>query len=149
MASNYKRFFNHKHYSYSELYHQFVQLKKHYNYSGFSSKQRGIDGFVILQPTENSISYKLRISTKVDSTIVNIWPVDPFIERTINGNTVPHMYSDGSLCLFYPPNDEWDYSDLWAETLIPWASLWLYYYEIWLQTGEWLGKGIHAERKKK
>jgi len=26
-----------------------------------------------------------------------------------------------------------------AITILPWASLWLLYYEIWLLTGEWCG----------
>jgi hypothetical protein len=27
------------------------------------------------------------------------------------------------------------------ESIVPWTSLWLYYYEIWHATGEWLGGG--------
>ena len=149
MANNYKRCFCHKHYSFSELSNQFAQVKKYYSDTNTIIRPRGIDGFVVLQPTENSISYKLRISTNVDSTIVSIFPIDPYIGTEKNGNIVPHMYNDGSLCLFYSPNQEWSYDDLWAESLIPWASLWLYYYEIWLQTGEWLGGGIHSGEEKK
>jgi hypothetical protein len=32
-----------------------------------------------------------------------------------------------------------------AMTVIPWISEWLYFYELWLVTGEWLGGGTHAE----
>ena len=28
-----------------------------------------------------------------------------------------------------------------AETIVPWASEWLFYYEIWKGTGEWYGGG--------
>ena len=31
---------------------------------------------------------------------------------------------------------------LLAKTTVPWASRWLYYYELWLVTGKWLGGGI-------
>ncbi|MDY0295864.1 MAG: hypothetical protein RB296_00975 [Acidobacteriota bacterium] len=31
-----------------------------------------------------------------------------------------------------------------AKTIVPWASEWLIFYELWLATGEWLGGGIHA-----
>jgi hypothetical protein len=30
-----------------------------------------------------------------------------------------------------------------AETIIPWTSEWLYFYELWVFTGEWHGGG-HA-----
>jgi hypothetical protein len=33
-----------------------------------------------------------------------------------------------------------------ANTLVPWTSEWLAYYEAWLTTGgEWLGGGVHDE----
>ena len=149
MASNYKRYFHQRHYSFQELMGQIMGLKSKYGdvTHQIQKDHRCIDAYVTLKPTENSQSYKLRISTRVDSTIVNIFPVEPFIGREINGKKVPHMYSDGSLCLYYPDYDEWKYSDSWAETLIPWTSLWLYYYEIWLMTGEWLGGGVHETSK--
>lgn len=75
--------------------------------------------------------------------MVDIFVVNPKIELYENNRRVPHMYSDGSLCLYYPKYNEWNYTDSWAETLIPWTSLWLFYYEIWIETGEWLGGGIH------
>ena len=31
-----------------------------------------------------------------------------------------------------------------ADTIIPWTSEWLFFYELWLATGgEWLGEGEH------
>jgi hypothetical protein len=35
-----------------------------------------------------------------------------------------------------------------ATTLIPWTALWLYYYELWLDTGKWLGPSSHASDSK-
>jgi hypothetical protein len=34
-----------------------------------------------------------------------------------------------------------------AATIVPWLSLWLYYYEVWLATGAWEGGGISHEPK--
>jgi hypothetical protein len=31
-----------------------------------------------------------------------------------------------------------------ATTILPWTALWLYYYELWLDTGKWLGPSSHA-----
>ncbi len=30
-----------------------------------------------------------------------------------------------------------------ADTIVPWAVEWLYFYEIWLATGKWCGGGVH------
>jgi hypothetical protein len=30
-----------------------------------------------------------------------------------------------------------------ADTIVPWAALWLVFYEYWLATGLWLGGGEH------
>ena len=147
MVNNYKRFFQQRHYTFQELIGQIGDLRSKYSDVRFKSVKRGVDVFIRLKPTEESISYKLKITAKVESKVVNIFPIEPYIGLEVNGQEVPHMYRDGSLCLFYPEYDEWKYTDSWAETLIPWASLWLYYYEIWLQTGEWLGGGIHGKKK--
>lgn len=38
---------------------------------------------------------------------------------------------------------EFNESMLIADCIIPWAVEWLYFYEIWLATGEWCGGGKH------
>jgi len=51
----------------------------------------------------------------------------------------PHLYGDGSLCLYWPHEWWWTGNELIADTIFPWAADWLYFYELWLDTGEWLG----------
>ncbi|MCC7230887.1 MAG: hypothetical protein IT203_10880 [Fimbriimonadaceae bacterium] len=51
----------------------------------------------------------------------------------------PHVYPGGILCLYWPKDRNWDSSKLVAETIVPWTAEWLLYYELWLDTGEWLG----------
>ena len=36
-------------------------------------------------------------------------------------------------------------SKLLANTIIPWTVEWLYFYELWLTTGQWLGGGEHPQ----
>ena len=55
----------------------------------------------------------------------------------------PHLYKDGSLCLYWPAEWRWHQHTLIAETIIPWTAAWLYYYELWLDTGKWLGPSSH------
>jgi len=56
-----------------------------------------------------------------------------------------HLYRDRHLCLFNPHRREWAPSMPVAETIIPWTSQWIYFYEVWCQTGEWLGGGEHGD----
>ena len=62
-----------------------------------------------------------------------------------NGERVPHLYDQETqrLCLFMPKYEEWKPFMYISETIIPWASEWLVFYELWLSTGEWLGGGEH------
>jgi hypothetical protein len=55
----------------------------------------------------------------------------------------PHRYPDGSLCLYWFKDWRWGPKSLIHETILPWAALWLFYYELWLDTGKWLGPSSH------
>lgn len=58
---------------------------------------------------------------------------------------LPHFYPhDNSLCLH--EMHEWKSTYFVADCIIPWASLWLYFYEIWLITGSWEGGGTHPDK---
>ena len=63
-------------------------------------------------------------------------------------NSVIHMYSDKSLCLFYPKEMPWNNSKLIADTIIPWTVEWLIFYELWLETGKWLAPSVSHGNKK-
>lgn len=92
-----------------------------------------------LQPTPLSARYTVRIeATPTRRPQVRI--VSPeFVEPA---RELPHVYRDGSLCLCFPW--QWDRTMPIARTIVPWASEWLLYYELWKGTGEWHGGG-HAE----
>jgi hypothetical protein len=65
-----------------------------------------------------------------------------------SGEPPTHIYRDDDgdgfrLCLYDPRKDEWSPERLIADTVLPWASEWLFYYEGWLVTGEWTGGGTH------
>lgn len=69
--------------------------------------------------------------------------------KTRSGEPLPHVYSNGNLCLFYPKAREWHGGLLLAKTVLPWTSEWLFHYEIWLASGEWCGGGYHEEGRPK
>ena len=55
------------------------------------------------------------------------------------------MYEQDRLCLYLPGTGEWTSDKPIALTIVPWTSLWLYFYEVWRATGEWLGGGIEPD----
>lgn len=91
-----------------------------------------------LQPRPFSQKYRVAVYYKLSSfpTVRVICPA--LVPKA------PHLWKDGTLCLYYPQEKQWRRDMLIATTIIPWTALWLYYYELWLDTGKWLGPSSHA-----
>lgn len=62
----------------------------------------------------------------------------------------PHVYKEnGALCLYYPNDGSWNSRKLLGKTVLLWTAEWLYYYELWLATGQWFGpEAPHIGSKK-
>ncbi len=86
-----------------------------------------------LQPTPTSQKYRIKIIHHPYTPQVFI--VDPEVV-----SFAPHRYSDSSLCLYHPNDNSFDGETLISDTIIPWTSEWLYFYEAWLDEGVWWGK---------
>jgi hypothetical protein len=95
-----------------------------------------------LRPSPLSKQYEIAIRYSSSKCFPCVFVLNPKLQQ-FNGQPIPHRYGDGSLCLFRPSKKEWNGTMRISDTILPWASLWLYYYEIWLATGEWLGGGEH------
>ena len=95
-----------------------------------------------LQPTPRSDIYTFVLKYSLtNNPVVKI--TSPQLKKNNNDDAIPHLYPDGSLCLFRPAYEEFKESDFISDTIIPWISLWLYFYEVWHLTGEWRGGGEH------
>lgn len=92
-----------------------------------------------LQPTPFSPKYEVQIAYRMP-THPQVRVLAPCLERHANSD-IPHLFADGSLCLYEP--GQWNTMMVIADTIVPWAALWLYFYEIWHLTGEWHGGGSH------
>lgn len=110
-----------------------------YRFPSFSYRRRNGRGVWIgtLQPQQTSPTYQVEIEYRhrKPPAVKVIWP------SIVAG--APHLYPDGSLCLYWPKERRWQSDQLLAETIIPWTALWLYYYELWLDTDKWLGPSSH------
>lgn len=100
-----------------------------------------------LQPTSRSITYKFELRYHLAET-PKLKIVSPSLLKNEKGEDPPHLYPNGDLCLYRPKYNEFTKKDYLADTVIPWTSLWLYYYEIWQTTGEWQGGGEHPIKLK-
>jgi hypothetical protein len=86
-----------------------------------------------LQPREASQTYTIAIDYRLGD-VPHVRVLSPTLHPK-----APHVYPDGTLCLYWPEKWPWRRAELLAETIIPWAAVWLHYYELWLDTDKWLG----------
>ncbi|ANE53704.1 hypothetical protein SY85_24385 [Flavisolibacter tropicus] len=100
----------------------------------------------ILQPTARSAQYTVEVIYHLNGA-PEVSVLDPVLQESANGEAIPHIYPGKKLCLYRPKYGEFKSSDLLADTILPWASLWLYHYENWHATGEWMGGGEHPNSK--
>ncbi|WP_414569413.1 hypothetical protein [Nostoc sp. CCY 9925] len=109
-------------------------------FPGFTYKrERGIGVWRgTLQPFPLSQKYRVAIYYKLNCC-PNVKVISPALAPK-----APHRWGDGTLCLFYPKESPWRRDMFIATTILPWTALWLYYYELWLDTGKWLGPSSHA-----
>ena len=104
---------------------------------------------VDLQPTSLSKTYRIRLQYQVGNTPKIYVVIPEHLEKHSCEKKLPHVYSDEKqqLCLFFPKAHEWNEHMMIAKTIIPWASEWFQFYELWLATGEWFGEGFHPKVK--
>lgn len=72
---------------------------------------------------------------------------DPHLRPRDPGGKIPHVYGKDRPCLYLPKAREWNPSRAIADTIVPWLHTWLFHYEIWHATGEWLGGGKHPANR--
>jgi hypothetical protein len=96
-----------------------------------------------INPAPICDTYTVRITWSPGSSRPVVRVLSPHLE-TRTGERLPHVFGDDSLCLHY--HEEWTPKLKIAESIIPWASEWLYFYEIWLATGVWHGGGHEPAR---
>jgi hypothetical protein len=87
-----------------------------------------------LKPSERSIEYSIKVSYRPHG-IPQVFVLAPRLHPD-----APHIYKDtGALCLYYPEDNSWNSQKLLGNTIFLWTAEWLYYYELWLASGQWFG----------
>ena len=92
-----------------------------------------------LQPASAARTYTVRLDYNAH-TLPQVWVITPALEPG-----APHVFREGSLCLYWGKRREWTPAMRLVDTIIPWTAEWLLYYEWWLDTGTWYGSSSHAQ----
>ena len=138
------------------LAHQMFAIRQRYSLNIVENKIKNnvLKCKVRVRPTEQSREYLITVEYKT-GVYPRVFLINQGIMTDATDN-LPHCYERKyyssskervKLCLFYPGRGEWNNTMLIADTIIPWAVEWLYYYEKWRMTGEWYGGGEHPKKK--
>jgi hypothetical protein len=108
----------------------------------------------VLQPLAQPFTVRLIWFLNVRGAIVRttyrsprVIVIDPPLARRAErpDEEIPHLYQQPTatlpahLCLYWPDGEQFNADMYLAETILPWSSEWLTYYELWQITGEWAG----------
>ena len=120
------------------------------NGKGFATNRLGLRWEFDAQPlTPISRRYSLLIKypengrLKVVVTHPNLTEISR--HKTAAGESIPHVYSSNHPVEICIHKNDWKPDMIISRTIVPWAVEWLFYFEVWLATGEWKGGG-HGEK---
>jgi hypothetical protein len=96
-------------------------------------------------PSPLSREYDIRIEFNHSKPFIFV--DGPDLHVLAGGRRIPHLYQQNPprLCLYLPRTYEWQPWMRLDQTVVPWATLWLFYFEEWLGSDEWKGGGIHPK----
>jgi hypothetical protein len=98
-----------------------------------------------VRPTPLSREYLVRI-TFDRGEVPDVFVIEPDLLKLANGRPLPHVYRNPlRLCLILPGTQEWTGTMRIDQTFVPWAAMWLFYFEEWLVSDEWKGGGQHPD----
>lgn len=130
------------------IFVQKAKIKKYFPDSNATISMNKLIWKGTLQPTPLSDKYNIKLEYKMDCH-PSVFVVNKKLELYPGKKFLPHVYSTEKqwLCVYYREAREWTSQQFIADTVIPWTSEWLYYYEFWLATGKWHGRGIHGKQE--
>lgn len=73
--------------------------------------------------------------------------LSPQLRLAEGKSKLPHTYAEGQLDLCVHRPEEWNSGLYIADTIMPWISQWLRFYEVWAETESWEGEGTHPENE--
>lgn len=134
------------------LAEQLIRLKRKYKPLNYTIENNCLFWQQKVKPTELSKEYT--ITLVYDGKFPKVYLLnqgimkkkDEKIKHCLHSKYIDDNNEYVEICLFYPEYKEWTRDMFIADTIIPWAIEWLYYFELWRLTGQWLGGGIEHEK---
>jgi hypothetical protein len=126
---------------------QFVNLRSNPICRGESVLRAGrFTWRYLATPSPLSREYDIRIEFSQDSR-PQVFVDAPDLHMLAGGRRIPHLYhqTPPRLCLYLPNTYEFRSWMRLDQTVVPWATLWLFYFEEWLASDDWKGGGMHPE----
>lgn len=133
------------------LFDQMMALRAAYPSASCELHKGTLIWFGKVKPTPLSREYNVALIYS-ESQAPKVWTLGKEIPK-IDDPNLPHKYDVDpannmvQICLYR--NREFTKDKFLANTIIPWTVEWLYFYEIWLATGEWCGGGEHPTNTSK
>lgn len=87
-------------------------------------------------------AFKIKITYGGGSRHPRCFVVDPKIPK----NKQKHMFRDGAVCAYPPQKNLWDWQRHTVSEFADQAVVWLIKWNVWQQTGEWLGEETSHDR---
>jgi hypothetical protein len=115
---------------------------------GFEYRRGEAAWYGPLQPTPTSPVYTVKLA-HCPGGVPRVWVIRPALHPEARSL---HRYGDGSLCLYYPDDGDWRDDRFLADTIVPWAAEWLFFYACWLidPRRRWLGpEAPHGDPKRR
>lgn len=97
--------------------------------------------FGSLRPGDECDIYNVKLEYRLTKQ-PRIAVLSPKLRRRDDQPDIPHVYSGDFPCVYFPMTGEWHPGKFIGNTIIPWLTTWLYFYEVWFVTGKWFGGGI-------
>lgn len=131
------------------LFEQRISLKAAFPESKCKIDKNTLIWTAKIKPTAFSREYKVIVWFKLWKS-PTVWVVGDELQN-LDAVDFPHKYDIDpkkkivEVCLYR--RKEFSSYKYLSKTIIPWTIEWLYYYEIWLATGEWCGGGEHPDNE--
>ena len=96
-------------------------------------------------PALSGLAIYVQGSTAIGTTVKPIGRNEHDVDLIAMLQATARGYSETpvNLCLYLPGTGEWSPDRRLDQTIVPWAALWLFYFEEWLWSNEWKGGGVH------
>src|SRR5271156_1398763 len=128
---------------------QAAGLRRLFPFGKTSANRRAVSWFGQIAPHEYGRTYTVELLYKRNDH-PKVWVREPDLRQLAGDRPLPHVYDQKmqELCLYVPGRGFWGDEKPVASTIMLWACLWLYYFEFWLVTNEWHGRGEHPQTQK-